>query len=515
MSAWGVAIVCRQCGQRNADGSTFCANASCGAYLDWDGEQGTRNIIRPAAPGQPGRTGPGTVYGTPTGQLPVFPPTPATPPTPPATGIMAGQGANGQRAAAAATLTEPALEVAPGETASTTVTVHNGGSQVEEFAVTVVGPTAGWASVEPPTLSVYPGERSECTVRFAPPRAPSTPAGPAWFRVRAVSTVHPDLVTEVDGTLDVGAFRELTAVLLPQNTTGRGRTLHRVGLTNTGNVIEPVRIEASDPDGKVRFDRPAGEVPVQPGNVAVDLGVRPRYLWYGRTRTHRFTVTATPRPPVPPVRLDGGRDVTPLIPRWLPIVAGVLVVLAAAGAGAVKVGPKLFAASATVSASAPASVAGSPSLSASPSPSPSQSASPSPSPSQSTSPTPTSTPVPDGTHIRDEVTIQNTGDVDLDPNGTTDDIRFDRTTTPPTATPENGATLTRPGGVDNMNDTQLAEKCANTQLGPDPVPLLMNESHGILCVRTSRGGLSVLTMDTQPTSGGGTQLHVGYDTYEN
>jgi hypothetical protein len=114
------------------------------------------------------------------------------------------------------------------------------------------------------------------------------------------------------------------------------------------------------------------------------------------------------------------------------------------------------------------------------------------------------------------VIIQNTGEVDLDPHdGHTNDIKFDRTTTPLTATPENGATLTRPGGVDGMNDSQLAEKCANTTLGPDPVPILMNESHGILCVRTSTGGLSVLTMDTQPNGTGGSQLHVGYDTYEN
>jgi hypothetical protein len=509
-----VAIVCRQCGHRNADGVEFCANPSCGAYLIWEGEQGTRSMpIRPAAPGTPGVPGRGTVYGTPTGQLPQVPSGPAVPG---ALGPPAGASSNGQRAAAGASLAEAALSVAPGETASTTVTVHNGGSQVEEFALTVLGPTAGWASLEPPTVSVYPGERTDCTVRFAPPRTSSTLAGSAWFRVRAVSTVHPDLVAEADGTVEVGAFRELTAVLLPQNTSGRGRTTHRVGLTNSGNVLEPVRVEASDPDGKIRFDRPAGEVPVQPGNVAVDIGVRPKYLFYGRKRSHRFTVLATPRPPVPPVRLDGGRDVVALIPRWLPIVAGVLVLLGAAGAGAVTVGPKLFAASATASAAPSASAAASPSKAASPSASPSAAPCPSPSPSMSSSPAATSTPVPSGTHIRDEVIIQDTGEVDLDrDDGNTADVNFDRTTSPLTGTPENGARLTRPGGVDEMTDTQLAEKCANTRLGKDPVPILMTESHGILCVRTSTGGLSVLTMDTQPNATGGTQLHVGYDTYEN
>src|SRR3954463_9438745 len=123
--------------------------------------------IRPAAPGTPGVPGRGTVYGSPTGQLPQVPTGPAVPGAP---GPPAGSSANGQGGAAAAVLPEPALSVAPGETASTTVTIHNGGSQVEEFTLTVLGPTTGWTTLEPPTLSVYPGERTDCTVRFAPPR---------------------------------------------------------------------------------------------------------------------------------------------------------------------------------------------------------------------------------------------------------------------------------------------------------------------------------------------------------
>ena len=287
-----MAIVCRQCGRRNPDGVQFCTNPDCGAYLGWDGPD----------------------------------------PAGPATGTAPGPAARAQSAAAAVTLADTALGVEPGDTATTTATVYNGGSQVEQFAVTVLGPAAPWATVEPATLRIYPAGQAECTVRFTPPREVSTQAGRVWFTVRVASTLHPGLLAGANGTLDVGAFREVTAVLAPQEASGRGRTQHRIDITNAGNVIEPVRLEATDPTGKIQFGLPAGEFALNPGRHPVPLTVRPPTRWLGKPPRAPFTVTVTPRPTLPPIRLDGTRDVVPLIAGWVPKAAIALVALAALAA---------------------------------------------------------------------------------------------------------------------------------------------------------------------------------------
>jgi hypothetical protein len=290
-----MAIVCRQCGRHNTDGSRFCANPACGAYLDWDGQPGLDTQL------------------------------------------------DTQTAAASLALSDIALAAVPGETASTTATVHNGGSQVEQFTVAVIGPAAGWAVVEPPTLTVYPGERSRCTVRFTPPRAPDTAPGRAWFTVRATSILHPGLSAGGNGTLAVGTFRDLAATLNPQGTNGRWRTVHTVELTNAGNVVEPVRVQATDPAGRLRFAVPAGEMPLAPGTHRVDVPVRPPLRLVGQPQAYPFQVLVTARPPTPPIRLDGRREGIPLVAGWVPKLGVAAAALAVAALATFVVAPRLVA----------------------------------------------------------------------------------------------------------------------------------------------------------------------------
>jgi hypothetical protein len=301
-------MICDQCGHRNADGSRFCANPECKAFLAWTGQHGTP----PASP-------------------PV--PEPAAPPPRQGDATRWGHDAGGHSdAAASMSLTDPALTVQPGETATTTVSVHNGGSQVEQFALTVLGPTERWAEIDPPVLVVYPDARGEAVIQWSPPREPTTVAGRAPFTVRAASILHRGLQVHASGALDVGEFRELTATLTPQTTSGRWETTHRIQLTNAGNVVETVQLTASDPAGRVRFSLPGGELPVPPGAQNLDMSVRPPIRFLGRPVSQPFQVLATPRPPSTPVRLDGTREIVPLIAGWIPKVVAGLVALGVAAA---------------------------------------------------------------------------------------------------------------------------------------------------------------------------------------
>lgn len=292
-----MAIICAQCGHRNTDGSRFCANPECKAFLAWTGQQGG-----------PPRQAP--------------PPEPSAPPPVQGDATRWGYDAGGHSdAEASMSMTDPELAVQPGETAATTVSVHNGGSQVEQFAVSVLGPTEQWAQIDPPVLVVYPDARGEAVIRWSPPREPTTVAGRAPFTVRAASILHPGLQVHTNGVLEIGEFREVTAALTPQTTAGRGRTTHRIQLANGGNVVEPVQLKATDPAGRMRFSLPVGDLALPPGSQGLDMTVRPPFRFFGRPVSQPFQVVATPRPPLPPVRLDGTREIVPLIAGWVPKVA--------------------------------------------------------------------------------------------------------------------------------------------------------------------------------------------------
>src|SRR5262249_56222116 len=128
------------------------------------------------------------------------------------------------------------------------------------------------------------------------------PAGRAWFTVQASSTLHPGLLARANGTLDIGELREVTAVLVPQETSGRGRTKHRVDITNAGNVVEPVRVEASDATGKIHFGVPAGELTLSPGKHPLTGPGRPPPPWLRQPPQAPFPLTPPPPPPPPPTR---------------------------------------------------------------------------------------------------------------------------------------------------------------------------------------------------------------------
>ena len=169
-------------------------------------------------------------------------------------------------------------------------------------------------------------------MRFAPPYAPGSAAGPRWYTVRVSSGVHPGVGGTVEGNLAVGAFHDLGAELVPRETRGRWRrTTHAVRLTNGGNVLEQVELDAVDDDETLAFVLPPEETTLAPGAVTtVDLRVSAPRRWIGRPRPHPFHVTASPRGPLEPHRLDGSRVAVPLLSRWMGLAAVVALLAAAA-----------------------------------------------------------------------------------------------------------------------------------------------------------------------------------------
>ncbi len=227
---------------------------------------------------------------------------------------------------------EPAeLTVDPGGQVTTTVTVRNLGTRVEEFQLVPQGPGAAYASITPATLSIYPDLEQRAVVRFSPPRGPQSPAGVATFEIVARSAVHTDVIDVARGRLTVTPFQELRAVLRPEVSRGRRPARHQVSVTNDGNTPVNAQLAFRDQDGELTFEPPGGAAMLAPG-ITQDFPVRINgpHRWFGRTERLPFSAVVTPAGPQPPITLNGTRRQTAVFPWWIPTAAVAIVAIAIA-----------------------------------------------------------------------------------------------------------------------------------------------------------------------------------------
>ena len=227
------------------------------------------------------------------------------------------------------------IVVEPGQQAVIDVTVHNSGQRVEAYRLDLVGEPAGWASVSPAQLSVYPGDDARAQVLFAPPRAAALPAGPRPFGVRVVPVDHPEGATVPEGVVELRAFSDLGIELTPRTSHGRGRARHELAVDNRGNAPVPVLLAGGDPDEAVVVRLVPDDLVVGPGQAAfAKVRVKPaKRRWAGQPVTHPFTVTASPDG-APPLRADGAMLAEPVLPRWLGKAVAAVLALAVLAAAA-------------------------------------------------------------------------------------------------------------------------------------------------------------------------------------
>ncbi|OLT14849.1 hypothetical protein BJF78_17630 [Pseudonocardia sp. CNS-139] len=194
---------CPTCGFRNTAGADFCQNPDCRAYLGF-----STGVVRAPDPSQSG-AGPAyqqpphqppTQYQAPPQQAPQpqyhapqtsayqQPPVQASGPHrppgpqsygPQSFGPQSTGGTPAQRRGVRLRLETAELTAEPGGVVTTTATVRNTGTRVEEFRLVVRGPAAEFGAVDPPALSVYPDDERTAVVRFSPERSARHPAGRA------------------------------------------------------------------------------------------------------------------------------------------------------------------------------------------------------------------------------------------------------------------------------------------------------------------------------------------------
>ena len=231
-------------------------------------------------------------------------------------------------------LGQPTLPVEPGQEATLEVTVQNNGTVVDQFTIEVLGDAGGWATADPPTLSLFPGGQEKTRITFRPPREPSTTAGLVRFGVMARSKEDPTGSMVEEGALDVAGFMAPSAELVPKTSHGSRSARHELAIDNRGNVPLDAALEGLDADRLLRFDLDPPSVNIAPGLAGfAKVGVKPvRSFWRGPAKTRPFQVAVRSGVAnAEPLLLDGSFLQESILPWWfvraLLLLAGLLIAL--------------------------------------------------------------------------------------------------------------------------------------------------------------------------------------------
>jgi hypothetical protein len=205
----------------------------------------------------------------------------------------------------------------PGTPAMVAVRLRNTGTIVDQFTFDVVGDAASWATVDPPSVSLFPGAEGTTTVTFTPPRSPAVRAGRLPFGLRVQSKEDPAGSTVEEGSIEVAPFTEVTAELVPRNSRGSTGATHDLAIDNRGNIPLSAAITAIDPDRLLGFDLRPPAINAEPGAAAFSkIRVAPqKRFWRGAAVSRPFNVQVA-LPGGEPLSLDGSLLQTPILPPW-------------------------------------------------------------------------------------------------------------------------------------------------------------------------------------------------------
>jgi hypothetical protein len=220
------------------------------------------------------------------------------------------------------------LHVQPGQSTTCQLNVANTSTIVEQFTLLPLGEAMEWLVAEPPVVSLFPGAQQTVTLRFSPPRLPSTPAGEVPFAVKVIPSLEPEESVTEEGLVTVGSFNDIGAELVPRVTTGRITGRQRLAVDSRGNVPLPVAVTALDAAEAIKFRIRPRQMTTAPGEARfVRLGVKPRQrFWKGPQQQKPYKVQVAPEGEEPLV-LDGSLTQKAVLPKW--VYTAALIALAA------------------------------------------------------------------------------------------------------------------------------------------------------------------------------------------
>jgi hypothetical protein len=223
------------------------------------------------------------------------------------------------------------VSIAPGETLTLPLTVHNLGDGTASYTIVPAGLTASWTTITPGNLTLFGDSQDVVDVTVAPPALSSTTAGPTSIAIRVIPLGDSDDAAVAEATLTVEPFDDCRIVALQPIQRTRHRATYEFMVENHGNTVASCRLHLIDPSERIDgdFDPPA--VGVGPGSATlVRLKARASRGGFRRaTRILDFEVEVG-RQGFPPVTEPMALVQSPTIPgAVLARTAGILALLGA------------------------------------------------------------------------------------------------------------------------------------------------------------------------------------------
>ena len=186
------------------------------------------------------------------------------------------------------------VDIDPGESISLKLSVQNLGDSTESYTIVPSGLTADWVNVERGNVTLFGGALDVVDVEIAPPKLPSTTAGPTVVGVRIIPSNAPDETIAAETTVNIQPFDDRRIVALQPVIRARRRANYEFMVENHGNGLASCRIRLIDPSNRVdgNFDPPAVGVPPGGASLVRLKAKAKRGLFRRATRTLDFEVEA-------------------------------------------------------------------------------------------------------------------------------------------------------------------------------------------------------------------------------
>lgn len=186
------------------------------------------------------------------------------------------------------------VSVAPGESVTLPLTVHNLDESTESYTIVPAGLAASWTTVGRGNLTLFGGSQEVIDVTIAPPPLPTTSAGPTAIAIRIIPLGDSDDAIVAESTVAIEPFDDCHITPLQPVLRARHRGTFEFMVENRGNTVATCRLHLVDPTDRVDgdFDPPA--IGVAPGGSSlVRLKARAqRGVFRRATRTLDFEVEA-------------------------------------------------------------------------------------------------------------------------------------------------------------------------------------------------------------------------------
>ena len=217
-----------------------------------------------------------------------------------------------------ASLQSNEVSVAPGAEVSVLLRIRNTGTVVDQFTFQSLGEGAGWISVDPPQVSLFPGAEETVQVLFRPPRSSAAIAGTYPFAIKINSREEPGGGVAEEGVVTVSAFDERNVELFPQTARGRRAGRFEVAVDNRGNAPINVQLVGSDAENQLAYAFSTPTLSVPPGTAQISkLRVTPpKRIWKGPLKTYQFQVNAE-EPGATPQPVAGAYLQEAIFPPWI------------------------------------------------------------------------------------------------------------------------------------------------------------------------------------------------------